>query len=271
MQTKKNNTGFESYQVTPKLYGVVFSSAIVIILLVIFYLVATSQSNVETDLEIENSTTIDNPTEITFEETILDNAAFQINYSIPTGNSPIEIIARDNIESNVQDFIDQAHEDRNIELAERGELPEFLQRPYSLTISNQYYSNEQMQYQSIVSQTAAYTGGANGYTYYNVYTLDKDNNRIRGLADIINTVDRRVIKELVVDALETKEFGDTFGSSVLFPEALQNLNLEDVAVGFDNDNVVLYFDEYQVGPGVIGAFFVEIPLIEIEQYLINYR
>jgi len=242
-------------------------AVLAILLIVAFYFLVTTDNN--TNQPDKDPEPITNPIneEVTFEEFEDFTSSYEVTYVLASGNSEVESLANNQVKQIVKDFKDQADLDRQMVLAEEGELPTYLQRPYILNIEADSSFNNELKTESIELSIYAYQGGANGNGSYQVITLDGNGEQINSLAEIINTADRPRVKSLVIDYLEKKSFGDNSGSEVLFPESLQNLSLQDVKISFNSESLVTYFDEYQVGPGVVGGFTLEIPLEEIGEYL----
>ncbi len=120
---------------------------------------------------------------------------------------------------------------------------------------------------SIIISVYSYTGGANGASSYRVFTSDKERGNILSLSDIIasdkkETFIQMVKKELLAWRPEGAE------SLVVFEQDVDSLkfeNLEDWSL--DAENLILYFDKYEIGPGALGAIVFPVPLSKFAPYL----
>jgi hypothetical protein len=55
---------------------------------------------------------------------------------------------------------------------------------------------------------------------------------------------------------------------VVFPEDVKNLQFDSfVNWSIDGENLIIYFDKYEIGPGVLGAVAFLIPLNKIKDFL----
>ncbi len=188
----------------------------------------------------------------------LETDAYQITYpEINTDSELINTEVEQYINNRVEEFQIFANQDRVGAVAEFGELPEFLKRPYVLDIKAKFSNGESID--SLVLSNYQYSGGANGNADFKTFVVLNEDRVVNFIGEIIPINNRQEAKEIIVKALENMTFEDIRGSEVLFPNALRDLDLNDVQFSITNDsNIMLYFDEYQVGPGVIGAFSIDI-------------
>jgi hypothetical protein len=209
---------------------------------------------------------LDTKNDIVFEKQEFESNAYNINTEVPIGDSFIVDEARFQLDQLVQDLQQQAIMDREMILAEGGELPNYLRQPYVMDVTSDRVFNQNLAYESVVYLIYQYTGGANGVSYYRVITAN-NNDLVDNLAEIVPIENRARVKSAVVAALESKSFDGQLGSQVLSPQALQNLGLDEISFSIDNENLIIYLDEYQVGPGVLGSFSTNIALAQIEDLL----
>ena len=123
--------------------------------------------------------------------------------------------------------------------------------------------------QSIIISIYVYTGGAHGSSSYKVLTASKKTGKLLSLSDVIKPEKEIEFLTLIKEKLNgwRPEGSDT---PVLFTEDVANLSFESFANwSLDDQNLTLYFSQYEVGPGVLGAFAFPIPLAEITGLLLQ--
>lgn len=122
---------------------------------------------------------------------------------------------------------------------------------------------------SIVISEYVYTGGAHGGSSYKVITASKTDDKILALGDVIENGSRPAFTKLVQEKLLAwrPDGGD---SPVVFPEDVKNLTFENIPNwALSNESLILHFSQYEVGPGVLGAFEFPIPRSEIIDYMVS--
>ena len=214
--------------------------------------------------------TVDN--QVLFESFSEKDSAYEISYQLPVDQSELSTIIESEIKEQIENFKSQADLDREYAVAELGELPSYLQRPYIYDSSLKLVESPKYGLQSIVQSIYIYTGGANGTGIITSIVSDESNVVYRSLGELVPITNRGRLKEIIITALEQKEFGEgnnvELGSQILFPQQIQQLSLSDVPFSIDDTTLITYFSEGLVGPGVVGAFEVKIKLTpEIERLL----
>lgn len=136
---------------------------------------------------------------------------------------------------------------------------------YSLNIDAKYLNNNKTE--SIVISVYTYTGGAHGSSYYKVFTLSKKDNKMLSISDLIKKEKEYFFTEQVKKELnDWRPEGST--TSPLFPEVVNALSLKDFSDwSLDDENLIIYFGQYAIGPGVIGQVAFPIPLSKIQNLL----
>ena len=122
-------------------------------------------------------------------------------------------------------------------------------------------------YASIVVSGYAYTGGANGNSFYEVFTASRFGQKVLSLKDIIDTARQADFTRLVKsELLAWRPQGST--STVVFEDTVSDLTFQSFTNWSLNDkNLTLYFNKYDIGPGVLGAVEFPIPLTKVKDYL----
>jgi hypothetical protein len=113
--------------------------------------------------------------------------------------------------------------------------------------------------ESVIIIEYIYTGGAHGSSSYKTLTASKQTGELLSLSDIVRLEKETEFLAMVKEKLNgwRPEGSDT---PVLFTEDVANLSFESFANwSLDNENLNLYFSQYEIGPGVLGAFSVPIP------------
>ncbi len=118
---------------------------------------------------------------------------------------------------------------------------------------------------SVVISIYTYTGGAHGSSYYKVFNVSKEESKLLALVDIITADNQTFFTELV-----KKELHDWLpeGSPVIFPEEVDKLTFNSFKNwALDTSSIIIYFDQYEIGPGVLGAVAFPISLEKIQGML----
>lgn len=137
---------------------------------------------------------------------------------------------------------------------------------YSINIDAKYLESNKTE--SIVIYLYSYTGGAHGNSSYKVFTSSKENGKILSLADVIKEDKKTAFTEFVKKELMSwTPNGDTIGP-VVFEEEVDNLKLESFQNwSLDEENLILYFSQYEIGPGVLGPVEFPLSLTKIKDFL----
>ncbi|MBL8146736.1 MAG: DUF3298 domain-containing protein [Anaerolineae bacterium] len=137
--------------------------------------------------------------------------------------------------------------------------------PWTLNIENDVLDG--VSTVSVVFTRYMFTGGANGNTDYHTLTAVVGPGNLLTLPDIfVAGVDPYAILQPLAVAALTEQLGDAAVPEMLaegtapVPENYQNWALTA-------DSLNLYFNEYQVAPGVAGAPSISIPLTELADVL----
>lgn len=139
---------------------------------------------------------------------------------------------------------------------------------YSADIGTNYFSGDLTE--SVVLSGFLFTGGANGTSFYKAFTSFKGGDKLLSIQDIIKPNKRDEFVNLVKNKLKEwrpEEIENVDDESFLFEDVLENLSLNDLeSWAIDDDTFILYFDEYAVAPGSVGAIMLEIDLKDVSDF-----
>ena len=139
--------------------------------------------------------------------------------------------------------------------------------PASYTIFISASVDEGVLSRSIIFNEYYYTGGANGTGIYSTITEDKRTGEIILLKDIVKDEKQKEFTEFVKNKIISWK-PEGAENTVVFPEEVNKLSFNSFLDWSMNDeNLTIYFDEYEIGPGVLGSVPFEIPLTELQDFL----
>ncbi len=173
------------------------------------------------------------------------------------GTSTLATTAEKYVTDSIQEFRDRANKEVPDLQKEFGDSPT---SHYTIDIGATYVVGNHTE--SIAVDQYVYTGGANGSSFYNVFTASKESGEILSLKDILNAGKEDAFVALV----KAKILADTNLS--IFEQDVQALTLDSLSDwAFDKENLIIYFDKYAIGPGAMGAIQFKIPLTELGEFL----
>ena len=113
-----------------------------------------------------------------------------------------------------------------------------------------------------------YTGGAHGGEAILPYTFDLKNNKVLTLDDIFTNTDEalKIIEPLAQDAVKTAIGADMVQEDMLTAGTAPTTDNYQF-FSLDKDAITFYFQQYQVGPYVIGIQQVTIPFAQLSSVL----
>ncbi len=136
---------------------------------------------------------------------------------------------------------------------------------YDIDISAKYTQGPKTE--SVIIQVYEYTGGAHGNTIYKVITTNLPGTKVLSLSNMITEDKRGAFTSYVKKELTDWRPEDTT-ATVVFQDEVQDLTfLSFKNWSMDETNLIIYFDQYEIGPGVLGAVAFKLPLSKIEQFL----
>ena len=121
--------------------------------------------------------------------------------------------------------------------------------------------------QSIILSAYTYTGGAHGNSSYKVITADTSSGKILSLSDVVKKEEESAFTSFVQKELNSWRPAGS-DASVIFPDEVKNLSFGSfLDWSLDDKNLIIYFDQYEIGPGVLGAVAFPLPLEKIKNFL----
>jgi|GEM_PF-1306785 len=122
-------------------------------------------------------------------------------------------------------------------------------------------------YASIVLSGFVYTGGANGNSFYKVFTASLSGDRVLALQDVIKVERQADFAGLVKSELLAWRPPESNGS-VVFEDVVDDLTFDSFHDwSLDSKNLTLYFDKYEIGPGVLGSVAFPLPFTKVKDYV----
>jgi hypothetical protein len=135
---------------------------------------------------------------------------------------------------------------------------------YEIIIEAKYLKGETTE--SIVMSVYVYTGGAHGSNSYKVITASLTDGKILALSDILKKEKQNNFIMFLKKRLNDWRPGGGDGP-VVFAEDVQNLKFNSITNwAMDDQNLIIYFSQYEIGPGVLGAIAFPISLSEVEGF-----
>lgn len=172
--------------------------------------------------------------------------------------------ARAYIASTVADFKQQANEDVPAMRIQFG--ADAPTATYEIDINATYVKSSKTD--SIIIDIYAYTGGANGKSSYKVFTVSFNSGKILSLSDVVKADKQEAFTAFVKNKLLAWKPDGSDGPAV-FPDQVNALTFSSFANwSFDDGNLIIYFNKYDIGPGVLGAVDFPLPLSLIQGYLV---
>ncbi len=142
---------------------------------------------------------------------------------------------------------------------------EFTTYPYELNV-NYKLTNNSTSLTSLYMDIYSFTGGAHGNTLRNAYTIDNNTKDLLSLNNLFIT--GYDYKKIINDAISKQIISDSekyFASSLNFEGVHDDANFY-----VDGDNLVIYYQQYEIAPYCAGIPEFKIPLSLFgENYLYN--
>jgi hypothetical protein len=203
------------------------------------------------------------PLAIKITEADIKEANFTGTKASIAGGGAVADAARKYVDETIADFKSEADTDVPEMRKEFG--VDSPSASYSINIDATYVKGSRTE--SIVLSTYTYTGGAHGNTSYKVFTASLENGKIISLSDIIERGKQNSFTSLVKQKLYSwrPEGSDAL---VVFEDAVKDLTFNSFSDwSLDDKNLILYFDQYEIGPGVLGEVAFPLSLTEIKDFL----
>lgn len=202
-------------------------------------------------------------TQISIKTQNLKEENFSGTIPVITGTGEVAVQARAYIKKRVDEFRQQANTDVPAIRKEFGTDAPPAQ--YEIDIEATYTKSEKTE--SIVLSEYVYTGGANGNSLYKVFTVSYLSGKILPLSGVVKKDKQAEFVSFVQNELNDwrPEGGST---SPVFADDVKNLKFDSFSNWSMNDkNLLIYFDKYMIGPGVLGPVAFSTPLDKIKDFL----
>lgn len=226
----------------------------------LYYLYTQNKS--ETIDDQEEITKISGPISITSEEIKEEN--FTGSKPVVAGESLLAQTAREHIANTIQEFKTQA--DKDVSQMREDFGPDSPPATYTIEIQAEQIESEETS--SIIIGEYIYTGGAHGSSSYKVFTASKQDGKLLPLSDVIKEEQQEEFTKLIKEKLLKWSPEQSTPAPVVFEDEIANLTFISFPNwALDDDNLILYFSQYEVGPGALGAFPFPVSLTEISNML----
>ena len=210
------------------------------------------QPEVETTVSVPISITTKKITEKNFSGTV----------SIISGTNPLAVKMREYVGATISSFKTQA--DTDVPGMKEKFGVDNSTSIYEIDINSKYLKNEKTE--SIVTEVYTFTGGAHGSTVYKVMTADSSSGKILSISDIIKKEKQNDFTKLVKKELNNWRPDDS-EAPIVFADTVGSLSFSSFENwSIDNQYLTIYFDQYAIGPGVLGAVAFPISLDKLKEF-----
>ncbi len=225
------------------------------------YILGSESTHVENEVPSRQTEKTVPPVSITSQNIKEDN--FSGKMPTISGSSPVVSNAKNYIKNTIDKFREQANTD----------VPDLREKfgrdnpttNYEIDIDAKYIKGEETE--SIEMSVYTYTGGAHGSTVYKVITADKSIGKILLLSDVVKTEEQNAFTLFVKKQLKSWKIEGSDSSSV-FAEQVDALKFSSfINWSLDDKNLIIYFDQYAIGPGVLGPVAFPLPIEAIKNFL----
>ena len=137
---------------------------------------------------------------------------------------------------------------------------------YTIDIGANYIKGNTTE--SIVINEYLYTGGANGNGLYKTFSASLKTGKILSVEEIIKTDKQSAFLALIKKKLLVwRPEGST--QSVVFENEVKDLTMGSLSNwSLDGTNLIIYFDKYAIGPGVLGPVAFPLTISTIKDFLV---
>ena len=203
-------------------------------------------------------------TPITISEQDIKEANFTGSMSVIKGSGLLADAGRAYIEETISSFKQSADEEvPNMRESFGADSPT---SNYEIILKATYVKVEKTE--SIIIDEYVYTGGANGNSAYKVFTVSLSTGKILTLADVIQPSKQGAFTSYVKDKLMTWKPEGSEGIAV-FPEEVKGMTFSSFSDwSFGKNNLILYFDKFEIGPGVLGAVAFPLPFSKSREFFV---
>jgi hypothetical protein len=167
-----------------------------------------------------------------------------------------EVISTPTIENAVKKFMEAYKKDKS-------EFPEISPYFAEINVTNTYRSEKMI---CLEMKQYLYTGGAHGYGSAWYLNVDLQSGEELSTYDLLNNVDhfKNYAEKVFREKLEVPEGGSINATGFWFDE--DEFYLPET-IGFQDSNLILLYNPYDIASYADGAIEIDIPIKEIESYL----
>ena len=213
-------------------------------------------------IQVENTTPTLVPILITDKKINEEN--FSGETSIISGTNLLAVKMQKYINTTISDFRNQAN--KEVPDIKKNFAENTASSAYEIDINSKYIKGTKTE--SIVTSVYSFTGGAHGSTIYKVITVSLSDGKILPLAKIIKK-EKQNDFTLFVKRKLSEWIPEGSDALVAFAENISDLKFASFSNwALDGENLIIYFNQYAIGPGALGATEFLIPLKDIKD-LIN--
>lgn len=203
------------------------------------------------------------PISIEIEELEEDN--FTAKVPVITGSGFIALEAKNYVTERINEFSSQANRDVPAMREQFGQ--DSPSSNYSIEISAKHIVGPTTE--AIVMSLYEYTGGAHGTSVYNTINSSTETGEILTLSDLIKDGQELTFTSFVKGEI-TKASNSGATTITVFPESVQELTFDSLSNwSLDDKNLVIYFSQYTIGPGALGAIEFPISREKLSPYLVE--
>jgi hypothetical protein len=240
---------------------VIFAVVIFVILLALFFWF--THSNNPPQKETPKTHTVQSIVPISINTKNIKEENFSGTIPVISGSSKLATEASAYIAQKVGEFRKQANTDvPDMQKKFGADSPAIA---YEIDIDAKDTKSEKTE--SIIMSIYTFTGGANGNSSYHVLTALLSDSKILSLVDVVKQDKKTALTAFVKKELDAwqPEGSDT---PVVFTEEVKNLTFDSFTNwSLSDKNLIIYFDKYDIGPGVLGAVAFPLPLDKIKDFL----
>lgn len=214
-------------------------------------------------------TTPKNTNRVSIQNKDIEEENFSGKVAMISGESLLATRARAFVDEIVADFRKQADTDVPDMRKQFGADSPTAQ--YEIDIDAKYIESKKTE--SIIVSVYSYTGGAHGSSFYKSFTTSipdgKNPARLLSLSDVVKKDKEIAFTEFVKRELNSWR-PENSSSSPVFPEEVQGLKFDSFtnwSFDSDNKNLIIYFSQYEIGPGVLGAVAFPLSIEKVSEFL----
>ncbi len=203
------------------------------------------------------------PTPVSITKADIKEANFTGTRVVVKGSSAAAVAAQKYVDKTILEFKKRADTEVPDMRKEFGSAA--APASYSIDFDAKYIKGDKTE--SVIVSEYDYTGGANGMDIYKVFNASLADNKLLSLSSVIKADQKDAFVAYVKKALNDWR-PDGSGEMVVFPEDVNALTFDSFTNwSLDNKNLTLYFDKYEIGPGVLGEVAFPLSLSEISSFL----